>query len=113
MDPVSVASIIVAIVAATSAYASQRAASKATTVNTITTSRVDMEKEAYDRARSYDTETIKRQDTELDELRVENKTLQQEVRILRLRITRLEQGLVHNLEEMLRERLTDPNPLPD
>jgi septal ring factor EnvC (AmiA/AmiB activator) len=66
-----VASFLVALLGALSAYASQRAASKATTM----TSRNDMEKDAYSRARTFDVETIARQDKELDDLRVENKEL--------------------------------------
>lgn len=69
MTFVSMASILVAIIAAFSAIASQRAAAKASVLNTQTTSRVDMEREAYERARNFDTETIRRQDEELEELR--------------------------------------------
>lgn len=32
-----------------------------------------MEREAYERARKFDTETISRQDTEIDELRAQNR----------------------------------------
>lgn len=71
MDAIQVASIIVAGIAASAAYASQRAAAKASTVNTSTNSRVEMEKEAYDRARKYDTDTIERQDREIEELRTQ------------------------------------------
>lgn len=92
MDPVEIASIIVAGIAAISAFASQKAAAKASEKNTITTSRVDMEKEAYDRARAYDTETIRRQDEEIQELRSENQSLREEVNVLRARVARLEEG---------------------
>lgn len=71
MDAVQVASIIVGAIAAASAYASQRAAARASTINTNTSSRVEMEKDAYDRARKFDTDTITRQDVEIDELRAE------------------------------------------
>lgn len=76
----AVATVIVAIVAAGSAYASQRAASRASTLNTQTSSRVEMEREAYDRARAFDTETIKRQDAEIEELRAEILELRGELR---------------------------------
>lgn len=76
-------SLVVALIAAGSAYASQRAAAKASTINTTTTSRVDMEKEAYQRARTFDTETIRRQDEEITELRQENVALKSEVREVR------------------------------
>lgn len=59
--------LLIAVVSALSAWASQRAAARATTLNTETTSRVDMEKEAYERARKFDIETINRQDAELQE----------------------------------------------
>lgn len=80
----AVASIVVATVAASSAYASQRSAAGATTKNTTVTSRTDMEKEAYERARAFDTETIKRQDTDIIELRVSNKTLQKDLESLKI-----------------------------
>lgn len=82
MDLTAIASIIVAGVAAASAYASQRAAAKASRDNTNTSSRTDMEKEAYDRARRYDTDTIGRQDGELDELRAEVIVLRNEKKAL-------------------------------
>lgn len=59
-----------------------------------------MEKEAYDRARAYDTETIRRQDLEIEDLRednkrlhAENRVLKDELELLRIRIARLEHGL--------------------
>jgi hypothetical protein len=83
MDPINVGSIIVAVIAAAAAYASQRAAARASTLNTTATSRVEMEKDAYNRARAFDTETIRRQDEEISELRVL-------VRRLRARLARYE-----------------------
>lgn len=82
----AIASIIVALVAALSARASQRSAAKAST----TTSRLDMEREAYERARAYDTETIRRQDVEIDELRAEIRDLRSQNRDLRQRVFMLE-----------------------
>lgn len=77
-----------------------------------------MEAEAYDRARKLDTETISRQDKEIEELREEHKACAQEIRelktkyeaeilTLRARITRLERDTISNVEEILRERLKD------
>ena len=128
MDPVNYATIIVALIAAAGAWASQRAAAKATANNTMAGSRIDMEKEAYDRARAFDTETISRQNFEIDEIRAEHrlcketisqmkKTYEEEISLLRSRIARLERDTVFNVEEILRERLrnspiTDPDPDP-
>lgn len=116
MDPINVASIVVAIITSAAAWASQRSASKAATSNSTETSRVDMEKEAYERARSYDTETIRRQDAEIDELRLEKEALRDdkknlyvEIRGLRERILRLETDIQFHLEEILNERLRDPS----
>lgn len=118
MDPVSLASIAVAGIAAASAYASQKAASKASEANTKATvdaeveiKRADRETEAYERARSYDTETIRRQDEEILELREDNKRLHAEVKMLRNRIARLERGIPLDSEENIRERASDDEPI--
>lgn len=68
MDPAQIASIIVSVIAASAAYASGRANAKASKTNTSASNRVEMEKEAYERARKLDTETIERQDKEFHEL---------------------------------------------
>lgn len=115
MDAVNLATVIVAIIAAAGAWASQRAASKATRDNTMVGGRVDMEKEAYNRARAFDTETISRQNVEIDDLRVKNESLDKqvqeiknlhevEIRNLRARIARLERDTADNTEEILREQ---------
>lgn len=95
----AIASILVAAVAAFGAWASQRAAARASQLNTMTTSRVDMEREAYDRARAFDTETIRRQDLEIEELRAQIHRQDLEIEDLRARnreqatrIFRLETG---------------------
>lgn len=54
------------------AWLSSRANAKANMTNVATSGRVEMEKEAYERARALDTETITRQDKELHDLRDEN-----------------------------------------
>lgn len=116
MNAVNIATIVVALIAALGAFASQRASSKATIQNTQTGGRVDMEKEAYERARGFDTETISRQDKELQELRTSHEACDQkvedlktryeaEISMLRARIARLERDTVSNIEEILRERL--------
>lgn len=116
MDAVNIATILVALIAAAGAWASQRAASKASIQNTQVGGRVDMEKEAYERARGYDTETIARQSAEITELREEHEACSQkisdmeakhelEITMLRNRIARLERDTFSHVEEMLRERL--------
>lgn len=86
----SLAGIAVAMLAAASAYASQRAAARASVTTGRDSNRVDMEKEAYERARAFDTETIRRQDVEIAELRADNADLRKQVSELTSRITRLE-----------------------
>lgn len=83
MDWGDAVTIFVAIVAAASAWASQRSAAKASTLNVSTTSRVEMEKEAYERARAFDIETIKRQDDEILELRNDNRDLHEKIAVAR------------------------------
>lgn len=93
MDTTSIVSVAVASIAALAAYASQRASSRASVLNAGTTARVDMERDAYLRAREYDTETIRRQDVELHEIREENQMLRLEIRDLRARMSKLERLL--------------------
>lgn len=68
MDAAVVASIIVSAIAALATWLASRQSTKAAMTNTVTSSRVEMEKEAYERARKLDTDTIIRQDAELKEL---------------------------------------------
>ena len=98
-----------------------------------------MEKEAYERARKLDTETIKRQDEELAELFANQKALNADIKLvnkenerlhgenriilednarlrtevayLRQRVVRLERGLHPDTTERLYERQTDTNPM--
>ena len=74
----AISSIIVAVVAGLAGWAAQRASAKAN----LSTSRLDLEREAYERARSYDTETIARQDREIEELRA--RVLEQDKKIRQL-----------------------------
>lgn len=75
MDAANVVSLVIALIAAASAYASQRASARANKAARIESarielesSRVGMEKSAYERARSFDTETIARQHKRISEL---------------------------------------------
>lgn len=111
-------------IAAFGAWAASRASAKAATKNSQTTSRTEMEKEAYDRARKYDTDTIARQDAEIAEVREqnvflnrdikiltnENSELREEVAMLRRRLVRVERGLSPS-EGPIRERETDTSPM--
>lgn len=82
LSPVDLASIIVSIIAAGSAYASQRAASKASTKKVETSSRTRMEEEAFERARKFDIDTIQRQDAEILDVLNKNKELNEDIKIL-------------------------------
>lgn len=107
MDAGQIITLVVAIVAAGSAYASQRAAARASTMNVSTTSRVDMEKEAYERARRFDVETIARQDAEIEELRGDNRSLHEKVAVARseAREARREAREVQIVNDRLKERI--------
>ena len=110
MDVVPFVSIAVALIAMASGYAAQRTAARASTRNVDVTSRVDMEKEAYMRARALDIETIQRQDADLDELRAKTKEqdiqikalidnndkLRKDLRTCNNRVSRLEHGRVYD-----------------
>lgn len=140
MDPAQIIStVVVSIIAASGAFLAARASAKAQMTNVSTSSRVEMEKEAYERARKLDTETINRQDSELEELHNnqdalredmrkvhrENERLYGENRIIlednarlrtelvgvRQRLVRLERGLHPDETGRIRERETDTNPM--
>jgi predicted RNase H-like nuclease (RuvC/YqgF family) len=89
MDTTNVASLIVATIAALAALASQRSASRASTLN----ARTAAEEEAYNRARAFDLETIKQLKEENKELREREKELEEQVDILKWRVSRMERGL--------------------
>jgi TolA-binding protein len=130
-------SVVISLIAALSGRASSKAASRASITNTSTSSRVEMEKEAYERARKLDTETIQRQDDEMDEMRLtirelkeagqardvryerlhhehelviaDNARLREEVRRVRQRFTRIERQYPTD-EIPIRERASDLDP---
>lgn len=134
------ATIIISLIGAAGAYLAARASAKASMKNVTTSSRVEMEKEAYERARKLDTETIQRQDAELDELRENQKALNTDVKMvnsenqrvhrenelilednarlrkelakLRNRVVRLERGLHPDSTERIYERVDDTNTNP-
>lgn len=79
----AVASVAVALIAALSARASQKAAANASVKNTESVSRTKIEEEAYARAEGFLTGTITRQDAEIENLRREVDALREEVEGLR------------------------------
>lgn len=78
-DAGALISLAIAMIAGAFALASQRSAAKASKVNTQTVTAVDREKEAYERARAFDTETMQLQSTEIHRLREDNLNLHEEV----------------------------------
>lgn len=76
MGPADFATILVSLIAAVVAVATNRSSNKASSVNVSTSGRVEMEKEAYERARKLDTDTIERQDREVHEALDKNDKLE-------------------------------------
>lgn len=68
-DTGQIVTVLVVILSGLFAWLSQRSAAKASKTNTLTVTAVDREKEAYERARAFDTETITRQGNEIKVLR--------------------------------------------
>ena len=102
------ATILVGIVAALSAWAAQRSAAKASQANVSQTTRADIEREAFTRAESFLDGTIRRQDAEIvdlrkdvDELRVDNGKLHRELEAER----RSKAELARQLDECKAENL--------
>jgi uncharacterized protein involved in exopolysaccharide biosynthesis len=90
------ATIIVAVVALVTALLSQRSSSKASKF----TARSQAEEDAYVRARAFDKETIAELKSEkaehlaeIEDLTKKLKERDEQIEILRWRVTRLEQGL--------------------
>ncbi len=73
-----IATITVAIIAALSAFATQRQASKANRQAQLDTIRADSEVEAFNRARAFDVGTIERQNAVIKEQASELKAQKQE-----------------------------------
>lgn len=115
MDPVNIASIVIALITVGGAYASNRASAKA--------GKRTVEGEAYERARKFDIDTIERQDGEIKEVlaeikevrvenaevRIENKQLRIENRELRLEVEELRERVaaLERKEEKLADFVDD------
>lgn len=78
--------LTVALIAAFASISSSRSASRAQGELRIEESRVNMEAQAYERARAFDTETIARQNKRIAELVREVKSLKSEVERLTQRL---------------------------
>lgn len=78
--------LAVALIAAFASISSNRSAAKAEGKLRIEESRVNMEAQAYERARAFDTETIARQNKRIAELVREVKALKSEVETLTERL---------------------------
>lgn len=101
--PTEIVTIGVATIAAGGAWAAQRSAARASMVNTSVTSRLEAEKEAYERARAFDIQTIERQQQEIHDLR-------EQITMMRERLARLEGKSpmsLSNLEGLLSDRIKE------
>lgn len=83
MDSTNIAGLAVSLIATFVGYMSARSANKASNRNTELSARFSMEDKAYERARKFDTDTIERQDEEIQELRAMNQKLETEVHELK------------------------------
>lgn len=104
MSAAEIASILVAVVAALGAWAAQRTASKTAKINTQVSGRLEAERGAYERARKFDTETIKRQDEEIKQLRELNDELRLDLETAMDRIKHLEDVIIPEIERQFYER---------
>lgn len=86
----ALASVLVAVVAASASILSARAANKSSEKNNEASIQAKSLDQAYERARALDTETIGRQDSKIDHLEEENEELHGQVVALRHRVETLE-----------------------
>lgn len=106
MGAADIAAILVALIAALGAWAAQRSAAKASKVNTVVSSRLEAERQAYERARAFDVQTINRQNKEIKSLHTENERLRGDLRKIKKRLNKLE-TLFPQWERLLHERLDE------
>lgn len=92
-------SIVVVVISGFFALASSRSASKATRYHDETNYRLEMERDAYDRARKLDTDTITRQGAEIELLRNHETKLVNQVFLLKLKVDRLIRLLPPDVKE--------------
>ena len=84
----AVATIIAAVLAAMAAIATQRTAAAAAVRNQTVSSRTDIEKEAFERAKGFYTDTIDRQGANIHELEDDVTSLKRRVRALEEELAR-------------------------
>lgn len=98
----AIATVIAAVIAALAAIATQRSAAAAAVRNQSVSSRTDIEKEAFERAKGFYTDTIDRQDANIHELEDDVTSLKGRVRALEEELAR-ERGRNQTNEEKIRE----------
>lgn len=106
MGLIDLGAIIASIVAALGAWAATRAASKANVQNSTVSGRLDAERNAYERARAFDVDTIERQADEIEELRLDNERLREDLLAVRKRLAILE-NMLPQWERLLNERIEE------
>jgi len=99
MEILDFGGIVIAVIAAFGAWAAHRAAGKASITNTSVSGKLEAERGAYERARTFDVATINRQDKELKALREENKNLRSEIEVLKERLADLEKRLMDERDQ--------------
>lgn len=97
MTATNAVTLVVAIIAAIASFAAQRATAKAAKEAKLETARLEresnrasVERDAYERARAFDTETIVRQNKRIAELSREVRRLNTLVGALRTRLDRVD-----------------------
>lgn len=98
----AIATIIAAVIAAIAAIATQRTAAAAAVRNQSMSSRTDIEKEAFERAKGFYTDTIDRQGANIHELEDDVSNLKGRVRALEEELQR-ERDRNQVNEEKIRE----------
>jgi len=101
MELLDIGTIIVALLSALGAWAAQRSASRSSIIQTQASGRLDAERDAYGRARNFDVDTIAHQQREINELRIDNQNLRQEMERIIARVLYLEKEVIPNLEKKL------------
>lgn len=93
MDSQVVALLGGAIVTACGAILTQRSAARAAVRNASLSSRTDLEREAFERAKGYYTDTIDRQARDITQLEADVTKLEGKVTVCQARISTLEEEL--------------------